>query len=105
MRSHCAASSERWVATSIESSFGNGVMVHGLVIGTHWKTRLSDPNPETRVKARLDGVERQMAILVLKKDGCVYDLVLDVSPARFPQAVPAFESMRDGFDVYTREGS
>lgn len=29
-----------------------GIMVHGLVGGTHWKVRLSDPNPETREQGR-----------------------------------------------------
>jgi hypothetical protein len=60
---------------------------------------------ESNVKARLDGVPRQLAILVMKKDGCVYDLVLDSSPERFAAALPAFEEVKGSFDVLTRSGS
>lgn len=58
---------------------------------------------ESVVKARLDGVERRLVILVLKKDGCVYDIVLDASPATFERALPHYERVRGSFHVYTRK--
>ncbi len=35
-----------------EATAKTGGMIHGLVNGGHWGTRLSDPNPATREKAR-----------------------------------------------------
>ena len=57
---------------------------------------------ETVVTGKLDGVERKLALLVLKKDGCVYDIVLGADPARFDDALAAFSRVRDGFDVDAR---
>lgn len=51
---------------------------------------------------KLDGVPRKLELLVLKKDGCVYDIVLDASPEHFESARAAFATMRDGFDVDAR---
>ena len=59
---------------------------------------------ETIVVGKLDGVERKLALLVLKKDGCVYDLVLGAGPAQFDQALIAFGRVRDSFDVDSRVG-
>lgn len=59
---------------------------------------------ETIVTGKLDGVERKLALLVLKKDGCVYDVVLGASPAQFDRALVAFGRVRDGFDVDARVG-
>ncbi len=59
---------------------------------------------ETVVTGKLDGVERKLAVLVLKKDGCVYDIVLGAAPAQFEQALAAFGRVRDGFDVDARVG-
>lgn len=59
---------------------------------------------EREVRAKLDGVPRHLLLLVMKKDGCVYDVVLDASPEGFPRARPAFERMVEGLEVYPREG-
>ena len=57
---------------------------------------------ETVVSARIDGVERKMVILVLKKDGCVYDVVYTAHPARFEKARPGYERVKGRFDVLPR---
>lgn len=59
---------------------------------------------ETIVTGKLDGVERKLALLVLKKDGCVYDIVLGAGPEQFEGALAAFSRVRDGFDVDARVG-
>ena len=51
----------------------------------------------TRVDAKLDGVMMSLDIYVLKKDGCVYDLVYVAYPDRFPRGVDAFGSFVAGF--------
>ncbi len=57
---------------------------------------------ESTAKAKLDGVARQFRLFVLKKDGCVYDIVLDADPSTFASAEPAYTRVRDGFDVAPR---
>jgi hypothetical protein len=52
----------------------------------------------THMRAKLDGVPRELLFYVLKKDGCVYDFALVGPPGeRFESARPAFESMVAGF--------
>ncbi|MBM4282074.1 MAG: hypothetical protein FJ137_15385 [Deltaproteobacteria bacterium] len=51
---------------------------------------------------KLDGVERQRALFVLKKDGCVYDIVYDAPPATFATGLPAYRRVRDGMVVGPR---
>lgn len=46
----------------------------------------------THLRAKLDGVPRELALVVLKKDGCVYDFALIVAPG------PSFERARADFD-------
>ncbi len=53
----------------------------------------------TVVDLELDGVPLTLEILVLKKDGCVYDLSLIASRASFVQARPAFAGLVRGFAV------
>jgi hypothetical protein len=57
---------------------------------------------ETVATAKLDGVVRKLAMFVMKKDGCVYDIVLDADPAHFEAAQAAYAKVRDGFDVAPR---
>jgi hypothetical protein len=45
----------------------------------------------TLMRAKLDGVPMQYDIYVLKKDGCVYDLVYVAPPARFTAGSADFE--------------
>ncbi len=51
----------------------------------------------TRMRARLDGVPKAYDVYVLKKDGCVYDLVQIAEPERAERARPAFEAFARGF--------
>lgn len=57
---------------------------------------------ETVATARLDGVQRKLSIFVLKKDTCVYDIVLDAAPESWTAAQPGFVRVRDGFAVGAR---
>lgn len=59
---------------------------------------------ESVASAKLDGVPRKLAIFVLKKDWCVYDIVLDAPPERFDAALAGYDRVRDGFDVDARPG-
>jgi hypothetical protein len=54
---------------------------------------------ESTATGKLDGVARKLQLFVLKKDGCVYDIVLDADPATFDRARTAFDHVRDGFNV------
>lgn len=52
----------------------------------------------THVRARLDGVPREILLHVLKKDGCVYDFALVAPPGeRFGSARTGYESLVAGF--------
>lgn len=57
---------------------------------------------ETVAAVKLDGVPRRMGLFVLKKDGCVYDVVIDAPPERFEEAIASFRRVRDGLDVGPR---
>lgn len=50
----------------------------------------------TLMRAKLDGVPMQYDIYVMKKNGCVYDLVYIAPPERFSQGAPAFEAFARG---------
>ncbi len=58
---------------------------------------------ETVVTGKLDGVLRKKVLFVLKKDGCVYDIVYDAPPDRFDQGLATYRRVRDGFDVGPRK--
>ena len=51
----------------------------------------------TRLDAKLDGVEMSLDLYVMKKDGCVYDLVYVAYPDRFPRGISGFTSFVAGF--------
>lgn len=54
----------------------------------------------THVVARLDGVPRELLLVVMKKDDCVYDFALITPPdASFAQAAPEFERFVGGFST------
>jgi hypothetical protein len=58
----------------------------------------------THVLVRLDGVDRELLLVVLKKDGCVYDLGLAAPPGEpFASARPAFEGLVRGFRAPSTE--
>ncbi len=50
----------------------------------------------TVVRAKLDGVPMKYEIYVMKKDGCVYDIVYVAPPARFAEGIPDFERFTQG---------
>lgn len=57
----------------------------------------------TRVDAKLDGVPRSLALVVAKKDGCVYDLVLVAPPGPdFTAARPTWERAVETFHAPPR---
>lgn len=50
----------------------------------------------TVLRAKLDGVPMQYDIFVMKKDGCVYDLVYVAPPSHFPSGSGDFERFAAG---------
>jgi hypothetical protein len=55
------------------------------------------------LRAKLDGVVMGYDLYVMKKNGCVYDLVYVGDPERMQAGMPAFEQFARGF--HTLEGS
>ena len=54
----------------------------------------------THVEAKLDGVPRELALTVLKKNGCVYDFALVAPPGEpFTRARTAFDGLLSGFET------
>lgn len=53
----------------------------------------------TRVSASLDGVLRELELLVLKKDGCVYDLSYLAPPSTFEARLPDFHAVVQSFEA------
>jgi hypothetical protein len=56
----------------------------------------------TRMRAKLDGVPMQYDIYVMKKDGCVYDLVYVAPPARFAEGAADFERFALALHAHAR---
>ena len=56
----------------------------------------------TTLTASIDGVSRKLRILVLKKDGCVYDVVLSAHPDRWTSAEAGFTRVIERFEVRRR---
>jgi hypothetical protein len=54
----------------------------------------------TRMRAKLDGVPMQYDIYVMKKDGCVYDLVYVAPPDRFADGAADFERFASGLRTH-----
>ncbi len=57
---------------------------------------------ESTVNFKLDGVPRRMKALVMKKDGCVYDIVYASPPDTFEKGLSGYASLRSNFDVKAR---
>ncbi|MGD0678601.1 MAG: hypothetical protein ABSC94_24605 [Polyangiaceae bacterium] len=76
-----------------------GILTEALVMGTTAREfEAQDVIPfdrreamHTRLRAKLDGVPMQYDIYVMKKDGCVYDLVYVAPPDRFADGSADFE--------------
>ncbi|WP_437279625.1 hypothetical protein WME90_03430 [Sorangium sp. So ce375] len=58
----------------------------------------------TVMSAKLDGVPKVFDIWVLKKNGCVYDMLLIADPARYAAGEPAFTRMVRGFSTLPTDG-
>jgi hypothetical protein len=56
----------------------------------------------TELKAKLDGVPRRFRVVVLKKNGCVYDLSEIASAKANPQSDAVFETVVAGFGTKDR---
>jgi hypothetical protein len=84
-----------------------------LIIGTTEREYVSEKvEPMDRrealhtvLKAKLDGVLMHYDIFVMKKDGCVYDLVYVSSPEKFAAGAPVFEEFARGFRTTGPGGS
>jgi hypothetical protein len=59
----------------------------------------------TRLTGELDGVPIEMELVVLKKDGCAYDLQLVTSPQRFAARQPDFDGFLRGFTTSVSAGA
>jgi hypothetical protein len=89
-----------------------GVLTEHLVMGTTERNFDSqDVVPFDRreamhsvMRAKLDGVAMQYDIYVMKKDGCVYDLVYVAPPARFAEGSGAFERFAGGMHASSASG-
>ncbi|HEY0710327.1 MAG TPA: hypothetical protein VGG33_26195, partial [Polyangia bacterium] len=53
----------------------------------------------TRLQGSLDGVPIDLDLVVLKKDGCTYDLQLATSPRDFSARQPDFDRFLSAFAV------
>lgn len=59
----------------------------------------------THLVAKLDGRPRELLLVILKKDGCVYDLGLFAPPGRaFESARPTFDRMLRSFETVVSRG-
>jgi hypothetical protein len=54
---------------------------------------------ETTAEVKVDGVLRKLRIFVLKKDECVYDVVVSAAPDKFEEALAAYDATLKGFNV------
>jgi hypothetical protein len=60
------------------------------------------PALKTVARARLDAREVQVYSYVVRRDGCVYDMVYFASPQDFSRGEPSFERMMAGFRFLPR---
>lgn len=58
----------------------------------------------TVITAKLDGVPKSFSAWVLKKDGCVFDLVYVADPGRFSAGAARFDAYATQLQVLPREG-
>lgn len=100
VNSHCDGVAD----ATLESLTGDLLMgmAEPVVVSQERKPWSRREAMETVATARLDGVPRKLSLFVLKKDGCVYDIVLDAAPDTWSAAQPGFERVRDGFVVEAR---
>ncbi|MFI5300571.1 MAG: hypothetical protein ACHREM_21000 [Polyangiales bacterium] len=53
----------------------------------------------TIVDAKLDGVPRSLAVYILKKDNCVYELIYAASPDQLAAGLDGFDAFSRGFQT------
>ena len=58
----------------------------------------------TVMSAKLDGVAKKFDVWVMKKDGCVYDMIFIAEPARFDAGVGEFRKFVGGFSTARGDG-
>ena len=58
----------------------------------------------TKMRVKWDGVPIALDMFVMKKDGCVYDLVYMGSPSGFESGAPPFEAFARGFRTLPGSG-
>jgi hypothetical protein len=58
----------------------------------------------TVITAKLDGVPKSFSAWVLKKDGCVYDLVYVADPERFGAGAARFDAYATQLHILPRDG-
>jgi hypothetical protein len=81
-----------------------GVLTEHLIMGTTERQVTSQETLpfdhrealHTLMRAKLDGVPMQYDIYVMKKDGCVFDLVYVAPPERFGEGAEDFERFAHG---------
>ena len=58
---------------------------------------------ETEVSAKIDGVPQRMKMLVMKKDGCVYDLFFGADPNFYEEDLKSYFQLKNGFSEHQRK--
>jgi hypothetical protein len=70
---------------------------HQVVLGRSELTLDGRQALRTHLRAEFDGVPIELDLIVLKKDGCTYDLQLISAPDQFKARQPDFEAFVRGF--------
>jgi hypothetical protein len=100
--------------TGRDSDAPLAVLVRHLMMGTTEERPLDDdPKPfaldgrealQRLLEAKLDGVVMRYDVYVLKKDGCVYDMVFLAPPEHFSAGRPAFDEFVRAFHTLPGSG-
>ena len=99
---HVAADFTDWTIVPVQPKDANGDESTVTRKGDAPRTRdfrLADRDAlRTRVHARLDGVAVRLELVVLKKNGCLFDLTYIAAPEVFAAGYADFERVVNGFD-------
>lgn len=74
------------------------------VVEERYVTLVERDAMRSTVDAELDGVPIKLELIVLKKDGCLFDLQLFGPPNYHPRGVQDFESVVAGFRFPVKRG-
>ena len=58
---------------------------------------------ETEISAKIDGVAQRMKVLVMKKDGCVYDLFFGADPNFYEEDLKSYFQLKNSFTAHQRK--